>query len=113
MFGIMWRNMEYYAVNATVLVPLWESATLWTLLVPDAIDFAESVADWICLLRMETSLFVPGFDLGGRDIVPPDWPIMAVRVYFSAVADLRRISHSDKCVRGGGTACRNLKWHRL
>ena len=56
---------------ATLLLPLWESATFWTLLVPDAIHFAEAVVDWVWLPRMEPTLFVAGFGPTGRDVTPP------------------------------------------
>jgi hypothetical protein len=70
------------ATIATLLVPLRESATWWTLLVPGAIHFTKAVVYWVRLLRMEPSLFVSGVSPGGRDIFPPDWQIMAVRVAF-------------------------------
>jgi hypothetical protein len=112
LIGRVWRKLQSDAAVATLLVPLWESATWWTLLVPDAIHFAEAVVDWVWLPRMEPTLFVPGVGPTGRDVTPPDWPIMAVRVDFSAGATLRRISLRDRCVRGGCDACRSLKWHR-
>ncbi len=52
--------MERDATTATLLVPLWESATWWALLVPDPIHFAEAVVDWVWLPGMEPSLFEPG-----------------------------------------------------
>ena len=67
----------------------------------DAIHFAEAVVDLVWLPRMEPSLFVPGVDPGGRDIVPPDRPIMTVRVDSSAGANHRRIPLRDRRVRGG------------
>ena len=112
LIGRVWRKLESDAATATVLVPLWESATWWTLLVPDAIHFAEAVVDWVWLPRLEPALFVPGVGPAGRDVTPPDWPIMAVRVDFSAGTTLRRIPLRDRCVRGGCDACRSLKWHR-
>ena len=81
-------------------------------MVPDAIHFAEAVVDWVWLPRSEPSLFVPGVGPAGRDVTPPDWPIMAVRVDFSVGTTLRRIPLRDRCVRGGCDACRSLKWHR-
>ncbi len=41
----VWQKLRNDVATATLLVPLWESATLWTLLVPDAIHFAEAVVD--------------------------------------------------------------------
>ena len=55
-----------------MLVPLWESATWWTLLVLDAIHFAKAVVDWVWLPWMEPALFEPGVGLAGKDGVPPD-----------------------------------------
>ena len=72
LLGRVWRKMESDAATASLLVPLWESATWWTLLVPDAIHFAEAVVDWVWLPRMEPYVFEPGIGLGGKDVVPPD-----------------------------------------
>jgi hypothetical protein len=104
--------LERDVAIATLLVPLWDSATWWTLIVPDEIYFADAVVDWVWLFKTDASLFVPGIGPGGRDIVPPDWPIMAVRVDFLAGTDLRRISLWGSCVRGDFDACRSLTWHR-
>ena len=60
MLGGVWRKLQSDATVATLLVLLWESATWWTLLVPDAIHLAEAVVDWVWLPRMEPTLFVPG-----------------------------------------------------
>ncbi len=108
----MWRKLQSDAAVATPFVPLWDSATSWTLLVPDVINFAEAVVDWVWLPMMEPTLFVPGVGPTERDVTPPDWAIMEVRVDFSAGAALRQISLRDRCVRGGCDACRSLKWHR-
>ena len=112
LIGRVWRKLQSDATIATLLVPLWESATWWTLLVPDAVHFDEAVVDWVWLPRMEPTLFVPGVGPAERDDTPPDWPIMAVRIDFSAGADLPRITLRDKCVRGGCDARRSRKWHR-
>jgi len=45
--GRVWRKLEREAAIATLLVSLWESATCWTLIVPDAIHFAKAVVDWV------------------------------------------------------------------
>ncbi len=100
--------MRSDATIATLLVPLWFSATWWTFLVLDAIHFAEALVDWVWLPRMEPTLFVPGVDPAGRDVTPPDWTIMAFRVDFSAGATSRRIPLRDRCVRGGCDACQSL-----
>jgi hypothetical protein len=49
-----------------------------------AIHFAEAVVDWMWLPKMEPTLFLPGVCPGGRDITPPGWQIMVVRVDLSA-----------------------------
>ncbi len=105
----MWRKLQSDATVATLLVSLRESATWWTLLVPDAIYFTEAVVDWVWLPKMEPTLFVPGVGPNGRDVTPPDWPFMAVRVDFSDGATLRRIPLRERWVRGGCDACRSLK----
>ena len=81
-------------------------------MVLDAIHFAEAVVDLVWLHKMEPTLFVPGVGPCGRDVTPPDRPIMAFRVDFSAGVDLRRITLQVRCVRGGCDACRSHKWHR-
>ncbi len=45
LIGRIWRKLQSVSATATLLVPLWESSTWWTLLVPDAIHFAEVVVD--------------------------------------------------------------------
>jgi hypothetical protein len=66
------RKLQSDAAVATLLVPLWESATWWTPLVPDAIHFAEAVMDWVWLPKMKPALFVPGVGPTGRDVTPLD-----------------------------------------
>ncbi len=80
-------------------------------MVSDAIHFAEAVVDWVWLPRMEPVLFVPGVGPTGRDVKPPERPIMAVRFDFSAGATLRRIFLRVGYDREGD-ACRSLKRHR-
>ena len=69
--GRVWRKLRNDASSTTLLVPLWVSATWWTLLVPDAIHFVEAVVDWVWLPRMDPTLFMPGVGPGGRDINYP------------------------------------------
>jgi hypothetical protein len=99
LLGKVWRKLERDAAIATLLVPLWELATWWTLVVPNAINIAEAVVDWVWLPKTLLSVFVPGFGPGVRNVIPPDRLIMAVRVDFSAGADLHRIPLRDMCVR--------------
>ena len=112
LLGRVWRKLRHDGATATVLVPLWQSATWWGLLAPDGAHFSDEVVDWVWLPRGDSSLFVPGSGPGGKDVVPPDWPVMAVRVDFSAGGDLRRIPLRDRCVHGGCVACRSSTWHR-
>jgi hypothetical protein len=112
LLGRVWRKLRGDGTVATVLVPLWRSSTWWGLLAPDGVHFSEEVVDWVWLPRGEHSLFVPGSGPGGKDVVPPDWPVMAVRVDFSPGGDLRRIPLHERCVQGGCDACRSHAWHR-
>ena len=98
--------------TATVLVPLWESATWWGLVVPDGGHFSEEVVDWVWLPRDNPNLFVPGSTPGGQEIVQPVWPSMAVRVDFSAGGDHIRIPLRIRCIHGGCDACRLRSWYR-
>ena len=110
LIGRVLRKLKHDGAAATMLVPLWESATWWGLVVPDAAHFSEEVGglDW----RGDPSLFIPGGAPGGREVLPPDWPIMAVRFDFSPGGDRRRIPLRDRCIHGGCAACRSLSWHR-
>ncbi len=65
---------------------------------PNVAHFAEAVVDWVCLPRSDPDLFVPG-TTPRRAIEPPDWPIMAVRIDFSAGGDQRRNPLRDVCSR--------------
>jgi hypothetical protein len=112
LLGRVWRKLKHDGATATVLVPLWESATWWGLVVPDGAHFSEEVVDWVWLPRDDPNLFVPGSAPGGQEIVPPDWPVMAVRVDFSAGGDRRRIPLRGRCIHGGCDACRCRSWHR-
>ena len=60
LIGRVWRKLRSDAAVATLLVPLWESATWWTLLVPDAIHFVEAVVDWVWLPKMEPTFLCRG-----------------------------------------------------
>ncbi len=65
-------------------------------MVPAVIHFAEAVVDWVWLPMLEPNLFVPGVGPAGRDVTPPDWPIMVVRVDLSVGTILRRIRLSRR-----------------
>ena len=58
-------------VTTTMLIPLWESATWWRLVVPDGAHFVEAVGDWVWLPMSDPDLFVPGM-APRRTIEPPD-----------------------------------------
>jgi hypothetical protein len=111
MVGRVWRKLEHDGAIATMLIPLWESATWWRLVAPDVAHFVEAVVDSVWLPRSDPDLFVPG-TAPGRAVEPPDWPIMAVRIDFSDGGDRRRIPLRDRCVHGGCGACRCRTWHR-
>jgi hypothetical protein len=112
LLGRVWRKLRHDGATATVLAPLWQSATWWGLLAPDGVHFSYEVVDWMWLLWGDPSLFVPGSDPGGKDVVPPDSPVMVVRVDFSAGGDLRRIPLRDRCDHGGCVACLSSTRHR-
>ena len=65
LLGRVWRKLQHDGAIATVLVPLWESATWWGLDVPDRAHFSEEVVDWVWLSMNDPSLFVHGVALGG------------------------------------------------
>jgi hypothetical protein len=112
MIGRVWRKLRQERVVATVIVPLWESSTWWGLVVPDSVHLADEVVDWVWLDRSDPDLFVHGSAPGGRAVVPPDWPLLAVRVDFSEAGANRRISLRDRCLKGGCGVCRSISWHR-
>ncbi len=74
-------------------------------------SFFEEVVDLVWLTRGDPNLFVLGSGPGGRDVVPPDWPYMAVRDDFSAGGDRRRIPLRNMCVHGGCSVCRCLTYN--
>ncbi len=82
-----------------MMIPLWESAKLWRLVVPDGAHFAEAAVDWVWLSMSDPDLFVPG-SAPIRTTKPPDWLVMAVRIDFSVVGDRRRFPHRDMCLHG-------------
>ena len=45
MVGRVWQNLQHDGSVATMLILLWESATWWRLVVPDAAHFAEAMVD--------------------------------------------------------------------
>ena len=97
---------------ATLIVPLWEFATWWGLVVPDSAHLAYELVDWVWLDMSDPDLFVHGSAPGGRAVVPPDWPLLTVRVDFSEDGAHRRIPLCDRCLKDGYGVCRSKSWHR-
>ncbi len=97
---------------ATVIVPIWESSTWWGLVVPNPAHLANEVVDWVWLDRSDPDLFVPESALGGRAVVPPDWPLLAIRVDLSEAGAHRIIPLFDRCLKGGCGACWSTSRHR-
>ena len=110
--GRVWRSLLEQGAVATILVPLWQSATWWLLIAPDAIHLSEFVVDWMWLPRTRQDLFLGGC-APGRAVYPPDWPVMALRVDFSPGRRIRcPLSKRQRCVYGGCSACWSSSWHR-
>ena len=78
---------------ATIIAPFWESTTWWGLVVPNSAHLANEGVDWVWLDMSDPDLFVLGSAPGGRAVVPPVWPLLAVRVDFSEAGAHRRIPH--------------------
>ena len=78
----------------------------------DSAHLTNEVVDWVGLGRSDPDLFVPGSAPGGRAVVPPDWPLLAVRADFSEAGAHRRIPLCDRCLKGECGACRSRSWHR-
>ncbi len=112
MIGRVWRKLRQECVVATVIVSLWEFSTWWGLVVPESVHLADEVVDWVWLDRSDPDLFVPGSAPGGRAVVPPDWPLLAVRVDFLEAGTNRRIPLCYLCLKGGCGACRSRSWLR-
>ncbi len=60
LIGKIWRKLMTQNVKATIIVPLWTSATWWHLIALDAFHLFEYVIDWVWLPRNDPSLFVKG-----------------------------------------------------
>jgi hypothetical protein len=69
--GRVWRALREQQAIATMLVPMWESATWWHLVVPDGPHLSEYVVDWVWLPRGDPDLFIGG-KAPGRTILPPN-----------------------------------------
>jgi len=82
MVGKILRKLQHDAAIATMVIPLWESATCWRFVAPDVAHFAEAVVDWVWLIKSDGDLFVTG-SAPVRSIEPLDWSIMSVRIDFS------------------------------
>ncbi len=108
----VWPKLRQERVVATIIVSFWESATWWGLLVSDLAHLASEVVDWVWLDRSDPDLSVSESAPGGWAVVPPDWPLLAVRVDFFEAGAHRSIRLCDRCLKGGCGACRSRSWHR-
>jgi len=81
------------------------------MVVLDAAHLANEVVDWMWLDMTDPDFFVLGSALGGRAVVPPDWPLLTVRVDFTEAGTCRRIFLCDRCHKGGCGACRSISRH--
>ncbi len=107
MIGRVGQKLRQKLVVATIIVPFWESVTWWGQVVPDSAHLANKVVDWMWLDTSDPDLFVPGSAPGGREVAPPDWPLLAVRMDFSETGTHRRLPLCDRCLKGGCRACRS------
>ena len=73
LIGQIWRKLREQKAIATLVVPLWTSATLWQSIALDAKHFSKFVIDWMWLPMKDSSLFVSGQAASGRLISPPSW----------------------------------------
>ena len=97
LIGKVWRTLREQNGLATTMIPLLKSAPGWQLICPDTNHVADNVVDWMWLPRDDPSLFVAGI-APGRAVLPPDWPVMAVRVDFTE----SRSSSARGSVASGG-----------
>ena len=81
-----------------MLIPLLESAPWWQLVCPYTDHFADNVVDWVWLPINDSSLFVAG-TAPRRAVLPPDWPVMAVRVDFTEPRFAPFLNKRDRCIR--------------
>ena len=72
---------------------------------------SDCVVDGLPLPFGDPSLFVTG-TAPGRAVLPPDWPILAVRLDFSGTRSSSPPSKRDRCFRGGCSVCGSRSWHR-
>ena len=112
LIGKIWRKHSDQGAIATIIVPLWTSATWWHLVAPDAIHLSKHVIDWTWLPRNDPTLFVPGQTPGGRIIYPPDWQVMALRVDFSSNQSNCVLPKRERCIQEGCYACSSNTWRR-
>jgi hypothetical protein len=98
--------------KATIIVPLWTSATWWHLVAPDSVHLSKFVVDWLWVPRNDPFVFVPGSAPGGRTIPAPNWHLMALRVDFSQEPADFQLSTRDRCVQEGCRSCSSNTWRR-
>jgi hypothetical protein len=100
-------------VKATIIVPLWTSATWWHFIARDVLHLPDFVVDWVWLPRNDPSFFIQGAAKNnGRAISPPSWQIMALRVDFSSNSSFVKLSKRDRCIQEGCRSCSSNSWKR-
>ena len=104
LIGRVWRTLREQRAVASMLVPLWKSATWWQLIAPEVGHLSDRVVDWLWLPRGDPHILCPGA-APGRAIEPPDWPIMAIRVDFSQAGSAARLCKRGRCLLGGCGSC--------
>ena len=108
--GKIWRKLKMHGSKATIIVPLWTSATWWHLVAPDSVHLSKFVVDWLWVPRNDPFVFVPGSATDGRTIPTPNWQLMALRVDFSKESADYQLSFRDRCVQEGCRSCSSNTW---
>ena len=79
---------------------------------PDMVHLSENVVDWVWLPRVDPTLFLHGV-APGRQVVAPDWQVMAVRLDFSTPnGEAFTLSPRERCVREDCRVCEVRSWRR-
>ena len=113
--GRVWRRLRDSLAAASMVIPHWSSATWWHLVAPDGIHLSEHITDWVWLPDHDRALFIPSQGQGSqsRDMPPPSWSTIAVRVDFTiSPGTAPSLPRRSRCLRGGCRACKSHSWHR-
>ncbi len=110
--GKVWRKLKMHGSKATIIVPLWTSATWWHLIAPDSVHLSNSVIDWLWVPMNDLYVFVPGSAPGGRTIPAPNWQLMALCVDFSCKSSGFQLFKRNRCIQEGCHSCSSHTWHR-